>query len=144
MLRKHLKGCSGRIEQDLAMPQCLSVGKKVTACDQCARSKRACDSNLPRSTCAGRKYTCTYERQLCSLKQTDQRTPVTSNTLDDNGHGSDFNYDFLDDMSLPKTFSFQIPTDGLELEYPTCTTAVSRTDPPNPNSEGRHTGNFRL
>ena len=62
VLRKHMKTCSVRINQGLKMPSIGCPGKKVRACDQCAGTKKACDSGRPCSRCAVKRRECTYER----------------------------------------------------------------------------------
>ena len=62
VLRKHMKSCSARINQGLEMPGMGCPGKKVHACDQCAGTKKACDSGWPCSGCVVKGRACTYER----------------------------------------------------------------------------------
>lgn len=99
------------------MPGRLAVGKKVTACDQCAQSKRACDSKAPCSICTVKHQACTYERQKSASKPQDQKIAVTSTSHGENEPASEFNYDFLDDLNLASNSSFQNPTEEELLDW---------------------------
>ena len=44
------------------MPSMRCPGKKAHACDQCAGTKKACDSGWPCSSCVLKRRSCTYER----------------------------------------------------------------------------------
>lgn len=112
VLRKHLQNCPGRIAQDLEMPEQLAAGKKLSACDQCANAKKACNRKCPCSTCTMRQKCCTFQRCMSSEKSSGQ---VAQETPKDKDNGSDANYDFLDDMSLAAAFAF---ADPLDMEAP--------------------------
>jgi hypothetical protein len=122
VLRKHLKGCSLRLNREIAMPEPLPVGKKITSCDQCAHTKKRCDRKVPCSTCEAKRNTCTYERQTPSSNS----SPIRGQGgfppfFDPDEYASDVevNYDFEDDLSLTGPFLLQNLTDGdwLELDW---------------------------
>ena len=63
--RKHMKSCIVRKSKGLEMPNSIPPGKKIRACDQCASTKRACDSSWPCSVCREKSKPCTYQRLEC-------------------------------------------------------------------------------
>jgi hypothetical protein len=122
VLRKHLKGCSLRLNREIAMPEPLPVGKKITSCDQCAHTKKRCDRKVPCSTCAAKRNTCTYQRQTPSSNSSSIRGQGGFPPFfDPDEYASDVevNYDFEDDLSLTGPFLVQNLTDGdwLDLDW---------------------------
>jgi hypothetical protein len=122
VLRKHLKGCSLRLNREIAMPEPLPVGKKITSCDQCAHTKKRCDRKVPCSTCAAKRNTCTYERRTSSSNPSSIRSQGGSPKFfghDEYASDLEVNYDFEDDLSLPGPFLVQNLTDGdwLDLDW---------------------------
>lgn len=57
-----MKSCVVRNTNGLKMPHPVVSGKKLHACDQCASTKRACDSGRPCSECVRKSKTCTTHR----------------------------------------------------------------------------------
>ena len=61
MLAQHLRNCpAGKDDQQGLRLQKQQRTKR--ACDQCARSKSKCDSQIPCNRCRHRKFTCSYMR----------------------------------------------------------------------------------
>lgn len=84
------------------MPGSLSAGKKATSCDQCARSKKACNCKVPCSTCIARKRSCTYARQWLPSDKLSQDAiiPYIAEQFNPN-----INYGFVTDENLTNEFS---------------------------------------
>ena len=61
-MRKHLRSCQSRKASGHAIPYPEPRGRKRRACDQCARSKRACNFEHPCDTCSLRSLPCSYHR----------------------------------------------------------------------------------
>ncbi|KAH6665498.1 hypothetical protein B0J14DRAFT_606223 [Halenospora varia] len=75
--RLHYQSCKLRILTGACMPPAARQGRKLRACDACARRKRACDKKQPCSHCENRRVPCTYTRQPCTQAGTGNRTTDT-------------------------------------------------------------------
>ena len=62
MLRKHWKSCQPRLITNVGIPVGDNGGRRKQACDRCAAKKRACDKELPCTTCITSHQHCTYDR----------------------------------------------------------------------------------
>jgi Fungal Zn(2)-Cys(6) binuclear cluster domain len=111
-----------RVHREVAMPEPLPVKKKATSCDQYAQTKKRCDRKVPCSSCATKRFVCTYERQTSAANQTPaiaEEAPQPS--IEDESFSSDLevNYDFADDLDISVPFSLpNLPdTEWLDLDW---------------------------
>jgi hypothetical protein len=82
-LKRHWGTCKVRLETGSEVPLLPARrprGKKPRACNRCVRLKRACDRNVPCSTCSIRDYECYYE-QVRSSKASEDSSPEETNDV---------------------------------------------------------------
>lgn len=67
-LRRHWRTCTARLDSGHPIIQRSLSGKRIQACDHCAKRKRACNQQRPCTECAVHEFECTYTRKRRNLE----------------------------------------------------------------------------
>lgn len=99
--RRHARSCPAR--KGRALPQHAKRGRKLRACDNCAKVKLSCNSELPCSRCSAKNSPCIYSA-LCHDTSHRTSTGIGHEQSKDNRH----NLSFLLQASDPSHTSMDV------------------------------------